>query len=353
MGSAPPAVSRKLIARDASERILRLQKAAQAAAHGEQDRIAGRRADGCVQLLEAVEIDQNQGRADFFVGLREFDRGIEAIEEQLAVRQAGEIVVHRILQQPLLGDFEFGDVVHGADDAKHLAVGTDHGPRAQREPEIVPVLGLQPQRLDDAATAMIEDRVEREPDTVAIGGMHEFEPGLRLGFHRAALETEHQFGFGAHEDAVADHVPVPDGFPGAGDRKRAALDVAHEAFGRDASKGVLHDGKADQHHDELETAEQCGGGKVVADCAGNDEAGRDHPDRHQEPGRDQEHRTVEAVGRKIEHEAEACDRDDEQREPRDAGCNRGIEQRERNESREEDEPGCRHLRIAHVPAAEI
>ncbi len=42
--------------------------------------------------------------------LRERKRRIEPVEEQLAVRQAGEVVVHGVVQQALLGGLELGDV---------------------------------------------------------------------------------------------------------------------------------------------------------------------------------------------------------------------------------------------------
>jgi len=49
--------------------------------------------------------------------------------------------------------------------------------------------------------------------------------------------------------------------------------------------------------------------------------------RHQqEPGRDQEHRAVEAVGREIDDQRKAREGDHHQRHPRDAGGDRGIEQ---------------------------
>ena len=56
---------------------------------------------------------------------------LHAIDEQFAVGQAGEIVVHRVEQQPLFGILEIGHVGERADEAHHLAVGADDGPRLQ------------------------------------------------------------------------------------------------------------------------------------------------------------------------------------------------------------------------------
>ena len=56
---------------------------------------AGRKADGFVDLFETVDIDADDGRPDLRVGLRKLQRGVEPVEEQFAVRQAGQIVVAR------------------------------------------------------------------------------------------------------------------------------------------------------------------------------------------------------------------------------------------------------------------
>ena len=92
----------ELVAGDARERVLRLEQA-EAPGQGEQDRIARRMADDLVDLLELVEIDHDHGRAQAVVLAREGERGLEPVVEELAVRQAREVVVHRVVQQALLG----------------------------------------------------------------------------------------------------------------------------------------------------------------------------------------------------------------------------------------------------------
>ena len=52
----------ELVAGDARQGVLRLQQAAEPARQGEQDRIAGRIADGFVDLLEPVDVDDQHGR---------------------------------------------------------------------------------------------------------------------------------------------------------------------------------------------------------------------------------------------------------------------------------------------------
>ena len=101
---------RELIAGEAGERVLRLDHPAQPSRQREQDRVADRHADGIVDLLEAVEIDHHDGRLHRRFGLGKAEHGVEAVEEQLAVGQPGEVVVHRVVQQTLLGGLELGDV---------------------------------------------------------------------------------------------------------------------------------------------------------------------------------------------------------------------------------------------------
>ena len=66
----------------------------------------------------------------------------------------------------------------------------------------------------------------------------------------------------------------------------------------------------------------------------------EHPHDQQQPGRDQQHRAVEAVRREIDDEAEARDRHDGERHARDAGGDRRIEHRDRGERAEEHEPAA-------------
>ena len=113
------------------------------------------------------------------------------------------------------------------------------------------VAGAHAKVLRDAAAALFDDAVERGAEAVAVEWVQHFEPVGGGAVERSALEPEHGFGFRAGEDAIGGDVPVPDHVAGAGQRQRAALDVGYDAL-RNAAAGesVLHDGKADQHHDQ-------------------------------------------------------------------------------------------------------
>ena len=344
----------ELVAGQPRQRVLRLEDAGQPPRQRQQDGIADRDADGIVDLLEAVEIDHHHGRPQGRHRLGEIGHRGEPVDEQLAVRQAGQVVVHGVVQQPLFGILGFGDVGQRADDARHFAVGADHRARLQREPHEVAVGRAQPEILHQPAAALVEHAVERGAEAVLVERMQHFEPFRRRAFQRAALQAEQALGLGAGEHLVGGDVPVPDQVARAGQRQRAALDVGDDAGRRAAAgEGVLHHREADQHHDQHEAAEQRRADDVVGDAARDRHAGGDHPDHQQEPGRDQQHRAVEAVGREIDDQAEAEERDQHQRHPGDARGDRGIEQRQRHQRAEEGEPAQRDVRVAHVPAAEI
>ena len=344
----------ELVAGEPRQRVLRLEDAGQPPRQGQQDRIADRDADGIVDLLEAVEIDHHQGRPQGRHGLGEIRDRAEPVHEQLAVRQAREIVVHGVVQHALFGVAQIGDVGERADHARDLAIGADHGPRLERKPHEMTVGRAQPEVLHQAAAALIEHAVECGAEAVLVERVQHLQPFRGGAFQGAALQPEQALGLRAGEHLVGGDIPVPDQIAGAGERQRAALDVGDDACGGAAAgKGVLHHRKSDQHHDQHEAAEQGRADDVVGDGAGNRHAGRDHPHHQQEPGRDQQHRAVEAVGREIDDQREAREGDQHQRHARDAGGHRRIEQCERDQGAEEGEPAHRDVGIAHMPAAEI
>jgi len=218
----------------------------------------------------------------------------------------------------------------------------------------VAVGGAEPKILHQPATALVEYAVQRGPETVLVEGMQHLEPFGGGAFQGAAFQAQQTFGFRTGEYLVGRNVPIPDQVAGAGQRQCPALDVGDHAGGRAAAgESMLHHREADQHHDQHEAAEQGRADDVVGDAASHRHAGCDHPDHQQEPGRDQEHRAVETMGREIDDQREAGECDQQQRHPRDAGGDGGIEQRQRDQRAEEGKPADSDMRIADVPAAEI
>ena len=151
---------------------------------------ADERPDCLVDLLESVDVDAEDGRAQIVVGLRECQGGADAIEEKLPVRQAGEIVMHGVVQKPLLGDLRLGNVAERADEADHIAVGSDNGPRLHAEPVVIGACAAQAEFLIDPAAPLLENGVEAGAETVPLARMHDVEPGRGRAFERAAGKAQ-------------------------------------------------------------------------------------------------------------------------------------------------------------------
>ena len=155
--------------------------------------------------------------------------------------------------------------------------------------------------------------------------MQHFEPARGRALERAALESQQRLGFRAGEDLVSRDVPVPDHVSCTSERERAALDIGDDAAGDAAGEGVLHYGEPDQHHDQDKAAEQCRTNYVVRDQPRDRKRRGNGPHRKQQPGGNQQDRAVKAVMGQIDHEPEAENRDSEERDARDARCDRRLE----------------------------
>jgi hypothetical protein len=90
-------MSRKANWSPASRGILLLEEARETARDGEQDRIADGDAEAVVDLLEAIDVEDEDRRARRVLGVGARDRRTEPVEEQLAVGQAGEVVVDGVV----------------------------------------------------------------------------------------------------------------------------------------------------------------------------------------------------------------------------------------------------------------
>ena len=108
---------RELVAAQPRDRVVRAQRRFEPARDGLQQLVAGRVAERVVDDLEAVEVEeQHRGAALGVVALGAADRLVEAVDEQHAVREAGQRVVERVVLQAALGLAAVGDVGDAADD---------------------------------------------------------------------------------------------------------------------------------------------------------------------------------------------------------------------------------------------
>jgi hypothetical protein len=73
-------------------------------------------------LLEPVQIDHHDRRTDLRIGARKGERRFKPVCEQLAVGQAGEVVVNGVKKQPVLGVLEVRHVCEGTDEPHDFSV---------------------------------------------------------------------------------------------------------------------------------------------------------------------------------------------------------------------------------------
>ena len=110
---------RELVAGEPGDGVVRPQRGLQPSRHRLQQLVAARVAEAVVDDLEAVEVEEQHGRAALGVmALGAPDRLVQAVQEQDAVGQAGERVVERVVLQAALGLAAVGDVGDRADDAR-------------------------------------------------------------------------------------------------------------------------------------------------------------------------------------------------------------------------------------------
>ena len=92
----------ELVAAEARQRVLRIEVAAEPSAERQQHAVADDQAEALVHVLEAVDVDEQHGGPVGLAFAGAGDGALEAIHEQLAVGQARQAVMHRIVDQPFI-----------------------------------------------------------------------------------------------------------------------------------------------------------------------------------------------------------------------------------------------------------
>ena len=112
----------ELVAAETRERVLRVEMAARACAPSVSSMLSPTTRPKLLLtfLKRSMSMNITVGRLHLpFAGAG--DGALQAIEEQLAVGQAGQAVMHRVVHQPLMRALEVGDVAHQADAAQAAA----------------------------------------------------------------------------------------------------------------------------------------------------------------------------------------------------------------------------------------
>ncbi|MNS55021.1 hypothetical protein D3C72_878430 [compost metagenome] len=231
---------------------------------------------------------------------------MQAVEEHLPVRKPGQIVVHRILQQPFHRVLLLGNIGDGADAADDFAVGAENRTGADLQPVEMPVFGANAEFVVEAALAMVEQHVERRLEPVAIVRMQARQPVARSAMHGAGFQPQPVGNIGRGDDAVARYIPIPDRITAARQRQRLTLEVGEQALLIGAAgEGVLDDGKADQKHDQHQPAAECGLHDVVVQLPRHRQPAAEQPDEDERPGGNEQDRPVVTVETEIDDERDA------------------------------------------------
>ena len=344
----------ELVAGKPCQRVLRLHQAAQPTRQRDQDIVAGGDAETVVDLLVAVDVDRHHGRAHRLRAARQRQHRLQPVKEDLAIGQAGQVVVHGAGQQPVDRVLLLGDIDDRADAADDLAVRAEHGTGADLQPMEVAVFCADAEFVVEATLAVFEQHVERGAEAVAIVGMEPRQPVARRAVHGARRQAETERNVGGGDHPVTRHVPVPDRIARAGQRQRLALEVGKQALlVGPAGKGVLHHGEADQKHDQHQPAAERRLDDVVVELPRHRQPATEQPDEDQCPGRDQKDGAVVAVEAEIEDQNDAGRRGQRKRQAGNAGGDRRIVDRHAEQERQAEDPGEGGVAEMHVPAIEI
>jgi hypothetical protein len=134
----------EFVAAEARDRVAVAHMRAQARAGRLEHAVAGRVAHRIVDVLEAVEVEE-QNRDAAAVAARAHDGVAQALAEQRAVGQSGQRVVVREVAQFLLGALAVGDVGEHADEMRARALRVAHFGQFQPAQEFLAVLASLPQ----------------------------------------------------------------------------------------------------------------------------------------------------------------------------------------------------------------
>ncbi len=177
-----------------------------------QQLVAARVAEAVVDDLEAVQVQEQHRRAGLRVAaLGAADRLVQAVQEQHAVRQAGERVVERVVLEAALGLAAVGRVGRGADDPRGPVVLVANGGAAGEQPAVGAVAVLHAVLEVEVVLlgGAVHERVERLRERRAVVGVDAAEPfAARLADLDLAV-AEHRLPARGVVDAVAGRRPSP------------------------------------------------------------------------------------------------------------------------------------------------
>jgi hypothetical protein len=169
----------KFVATESANGVRFSHQSAQAPRHLAEDAIADLVAEGIVDVLEAIEVDEQDGQSGL-VAVGTLQGLVQSVAKQQAVGQAGQRVVVGLVIELIVGLPQFGDVGEYADIVRELSIGVMDSADRQRFQESLAVLAPVPEFAPPApATA------ESLPHFPVKGGI------LKSGLQDARVTSDH------------------------------------------------------------------------------------------------------------------------------------------------------------------
>ncbi len=174
-----------------------------------EQRVAGAVADRVVDVLEVVQVHEEDGEAGLGAAAQAAHRPVQPVLEEGAVRQAGQGVVQRVVEQAALVRLALADVGLRAGHARGFAVLVAHRRPAGLDPAPVP-LGVPGAVLDlqvlGRAGAV---GLDGEAQIGQVVGVHAVEPQIRRSGDALGRLAELLEPAGRQVEAAGAKVPVP------------------------------------------------------------------------------------------------------------------------------------------------
>ncbi len=166
----------EFVAAVARQRVAFAQAGGQPARDLLEQLIARFVAEGVVDYLEAIDVDEEHGESVVVVAAQPVERMAQQVEEERPVGKAGERVVARVVRHPVDQHAVAGDVAH---QARHADGGAGRiAPRGapHRDPAPFSVGMAQPMLVLEDRGAPFEVGGERGAQRRGVLGMHAVEP---------------------------------------------------------------------------------------------------------------------------------------------------------------------------------
>ena len=179
-----------------------------------------------LEFGEAIDVDEEDRRLGAIGQAGANQSALQPVKEQLLVGEASKTVMHGVVQQALATGAILVDVLQGADDAVDLAVAAQHRLHAHAEGAVAAVMSGEADVGRYLAAAQFDQCVERRSEPIAVVGVDAVEPALDGAAQRATALAEADAELVGDRNAVALDVPVENEIARAGERQRAALDLA-------------------------------------------------------------------------------------------------------------------------------